>query len=140
MTVTVLVLPLINGPVFYFTQAVRSFSKAVMLNPVEREVWEEDLQWACSVRDRMKSLNCGKCSNCGTASSSATSKPSSASVTVVSHDTGNASSDSEEASTSTSSLSVALRTPGAEDESVPRDSSDRQTVLKVPPNYVYLRQ
>ena len=115
-----------------YIQAVRSFCKAVMLNPVEKEVWDEDLRWACSVRDRMNSSVPGS-------AGVTTPKPSSASATVTSIEAGNTSSDSEEASTSTSSSSVVLRTPVVEDESVRRDLNDRQTLLKVPPNYVHLR-
>ena len=102
-----------------------------MLNPVEKEVWDEDLRWACSVRDRMNSSVPGS-------AGVTTPKPSSASATVTSSEAGDTSSDSE-ASTSTSSSSVVLRTPVVEDESVRRDLNDRQTLLKVPPNYVHLR-
>ena len=102
-----------------------------MLNPAEREVWDEDLPWACSVRDRMTSSRSGD--------TSVTAKPSSVSLKVISSEAGNVNSDSEGASTSTTSGDVVLRTPLLEDEGVDRDSKDRQTLLNVPPNYVYLR-
>lgn len=35
--------------VFLSIQAVKSFCRAVHLNPGEREVWEEDLSWACDL-------------------------------------------------------------------------------------------
>ncbi|GAB1606440.1 tetratricopeptide repeat protein 33-like [Argonauta hians] len=37
--------------------AVRAFSKAAHLNPCVREVWEDDLKWACSLLEQKKHIN-----------------------------------------------------------------------------------
>ncbi|KAK7100916.1 tetratricopeptide repeat protein 33-like [Littorina saxatilis] len=109
--------------------AVRSFSKAVMLNPADKELWEDDLFWACSVRDRMTTV---KSTDIAT-----TSKPSSVSVSVVAD---SVSSDSEEEAASKSSGSVVLRTSvSAGEDQVERDAEETKKVLRVPPNYVHLR-
>ena len=37
-------------------QAVRAFSKAVHLNPTVKELWKEDLQWACTLLEQKKHI------------------------------------------------------------------------------------
>lgn len=40
----------------YLLQAVQSFSRAVHLNPGDRELWEEDLLWSHSLLEKRKLL------------------------------------------------------------------------------------
>ncbi|XP_063962862.1 tetratricopeptide repeat protein 33-like [Lytechinus pictus] len=36
------------------TMAVKSFSRAVHMNPADSALWEDDLRWACSLRDQLE--------------------------------------------------------------------------------------
>ena len=38
-------------------QAIKSFSRAIHLNPAEKELWEEDLQWAWSLLQKKQQLD-----------------------------------------------------------------------------------
>ncbi|XP_076462331.1 tetratricopeptide repeat protein 33-like isoform X2 [Babylonia areolata] len=123
--------------------AIRSFSKAVLLNPAERELWEEDLQWACSVRDRSKTVT----------SFSVTSKASgllSSSESGTAHKADATSSESEgRCSTVVQTRNTADISEDSENDRAHDDHADesrdaeendaRRTVLNVPLNYVHLR-
>lgn len=37
-------------------QAIKSFSRALLINPAISELWTEDLQWACSLLQKKNSL------------------------------------------------------------------------------------
>ncbi|KAL5022578.1 hypothetical protein ScPMuIL_001733 [Solemya velum] len=36
--------------------AIKSFSRALLINPANSELWTEDLQWACSLQEKKNSL------------------------------------------------------------------------------------
>ncbi|KAL8597855.1 hypothetical protein ACOMHN_061388 [Nucella lapillus] len=118
--------------------AVSSFSTAVFLNPANKELWEEDLLWASSVRDRSKTVT-----NCKTGETYAPS----ASETIPSCRTDPAESDRERRLKTNPGCSGAKLFEDSDSDQAGtnrQDDSDegddaRQTVLKVPPNYVHLR-
>lgn len=104
---------------YFVFQAVRSFSKAILLNPTDEELWKEDLQWAFSVRNRM--LFCKK------SSVPTEIKSQVLSVKVITDD----------AETASESLQVALRTQGENSDT--ESEREQQIILQVPPNFVHLR-
>lgn len=106
--------------------AVRSFSKAVLINPCDQELWTEDLLWACSVRDRMKHSECVQATTTST-------KPT---LMLLGDD-----SDSDtEGKEREANLQIVPRTLKSHNgESKNADSDDRKTLRRLPDNYVQLR-
>lgn len=41
-------------------QAIKSFSRAIFINPAEKELWEEDLHWATSLMQRNETVTAMK--------------------------------------------------------------------------------
>ena len=113
---------LLSAPI----QAVRTLCKAVMLNPADRALWEDDLPWACSVRDRMK--------NTSASNSDSNTKSSSSSVAVETR--GVDGDDELDDSERESSRERGVENSNREEIS---GSPARCKVLRVPDNYVHLR-
>jgi hypothetical protein len=147
--------------VLFLFQAIHSFSKAIRLNPIQKELWDDDLLWACSIRDRMQVTN----HNSASTTSSSTSRSSSSRGDNTAMSSSNKDSDDAGGGIVSAEVLRAMnecekRDSDSDDdddegevnerrERERRDDNDtrdregednaRCSVLNVPPNFVHLR-